>query len=290
MTEFWIPAALLLAAAAAFVLVPLLRPHAAAGQPDRTAQNVELYQDRLRELDTQHRAGALTAAQLATARAETARELLADAGHESRHPAGQRQSLGIGLAAALLVPLLGMGLYLHWGSLDQVTQARRDAGHPAQSLEQLTARLEASLAAAPDSAEAWFFLGRTYLAQDRAAEAVRAFERAATLAGRPPELLGQWAQALYAAGGQQWTPQLQALTDEALAGDPEEAASLTLAGMAAFEAGRYAEAAAYWQRLAAALPPGDSTQPIIAEGIARARARIPASDGADAPAVPPTAP
>jgi len=279
MIEFWVPAAMLLAAAAAFVLVPLLRSPTTPRDVDRTAQNVGLYQDRLHELRAQHQAGTLTTAQWSAARAEAARELLADTGNDSGRPAGSRRHLGMAWAVALLVPLLGTGLYLHWGSLDQVLQARQYAGHPEQSLAHMTARLEASVAAVPDSAEAWFFLGRTYLAQDRAADAARAFERAANLAGRPPELLGQWAQALYAAGNQQWTPQLQALTDEALAGDPAETASLTLAGMAAFEAGHYAEAAAYWERLAAALPADDSTQPIIAEGIARARARIAAAGG-----------
>jgi hypothetical protein len=60
------------------------------------------------------------------------------------------------------------------------------------------------------------------------------------LGGGPSELLGHWAQALYFAGDRQWTPQLQALTDEALASNPQEAASLKLVGMAAFQAGRYA--------------------------------------------------
>src|SRR3546814_16658085 len=98
----------------------------------------------------------------------------------------------------------------------------------------MTARLEAALAAAPDSPEAWFFLGRTYLAQSRSADAAQAFERAATLAGRPPELLGQWAQALYFAGGQQWPPHLQALTHEARAGDPAATPTPNLPGQAAF--------------------------------------------------------
>lgn len=220
----------------------------------------------------------LTATQFAAGRTEAARELLADTRHQPDRPTSHPRSHIVALMAALMVPVLGIALYLHWGSLDQVIEARQYAGHTEQSIEQMTARLETSLAAAPDSAEAWFFLGRTYLAQDRHADAVQAFERAATLAGRPPELLGHWAQALYFAGGQQWSPHLQALTDEALASDPEETASLTLAGMAAFEAGHYAEAAAYWERLAATLPNDDPTLSTIAEGIARARARISAPD------------
>jgi cytochrome c-type biogenesis protein CcmH/NrfG len=88
--------------------------------------------------------------------------------------------------------------------------------------------------AQPDSAEALYFLGRTYMAEQRPADAAKAFERAVSLAGRQPELLGQWAQALYFAADKQWSPQLQALTDEALEGRPE-VTSLGLRGIAAFE-------------------------------------------------------
>lgn len=49
------------------------------------------------------------------------------------------------------------------------------------------------------------------------------------MAGRPPELLGHRAQALYFAGGQQWMTRPQALTDEVPASDPQEAARLMLA-------------------------------------------------------------
>ncbi|MBV7483590.1 c-type cytochrome biogenesis protein CcmI [Bordetella sp. BOR01] len=272
MIEFWLPAALLLAAALAFVLVPLLRARDPAIDADRTALNVTLYHERLDDLRTQHERGTLTPAQLEAARAEAARTLLADTDGSRGDPTRGKPGTAIALAAALLVPLAGTAVYLHWGALGQVVQARNYAGHTDQTIEQMTARLEAALAAAPDSSEAWFFLGRTYLAQGRAADAAQAFERAATLAGRPPELLGHWIQALYFAGNQQWTPQLQALTDEALAGDPKEMTSLTLAGMAAFESGRYAEAVAYWERLAAALPQDDPTRDTVAQGIARARA------------------
>ncbi len=39
------------------------------------------------------------------------------------------------------------------------------------------------------------------MTQERGADAARAFERAAELSGRQPEVLGQWAQALYFSGG-----------------------------------------------------------------------------------------
>lgn len=75
------------------------------------------------------------------------------------------------------------------------------------------------------------------------------------LAGRQPELLGQWAQAQYFADNKQWSPKVQALTDEALKLDPKEVTSLGLLGIAAFEGQRYQDAIDYWSRLLAQLPP-----------------------------------
>jgi cytochrome c-type biogenesis protein CcmH len=270
MTVFWLYAGLLFAAALAFILVPQLRLPRRRIDANRTRQNVGLYRERLREFETQHDVGTLDAVQLEAARVEAARELLDDA-QGPEHPAGARLGRAVPLVAALATPLLALVLYLHWGALDQLMLARQDAGHAAQSIEKVTPRLEALLAATPDSSEGWSLLGRAYMAQERMADAARAFERAATLAGRPAELLGHWAEALYFAGARQWTPQLQALTDEALASNPQEATSLKLAGMATFQAGRYAEAAAYWERLAVTLPEGDPGRAAIANDIARAR-------------------
>jgi cytochrome c-type biogenesis protein CcmH len=273
MIEFWLSAGLLLLAALAFLLIPLLRGRNAQAEEDRTALNVTLYQERVQELEGEHQAGILSTAQLQAGRDDAARELLTDtAGAEV---GGKVGVLGrkVPLTAALLMPLLGYGLYLHWGAIDDVERARTFAEQP-QSIEEMTARLEASVQDNPESAEGWYFLGRTYMAQERAGEAAKAFERAVGIAGREPELLGQWAQALYFAGSKQWTEQLQALTDEALKADPAEATSLGLLGIAAYESERFAEAIGFWERLVAVLPEQDPSRQAIQGGIARAREQL----------------
>ncbi|MBV7562409.1 c-type cytochrome biogenesis protein CcmI [Pseudomonas sp. sia0905] len=269
MIEFWLSAGLLCLVAVSFLLIPLLRGRKVQAEEDRTALNVTLYQERLRELEQQHQAGTLDAAQWQAARDEAARELLADTdGSEARQ--ARRLGRAVPLVAVVLVPVLAVLLYLQWGAIDKVEQARTFAGEP-HSIEEMTARLEQAVQNNPESAEGWYFLGRSYMAQQRAADAARAFEQAVKVAGREPELLGQWAQALYFAGDKQWTAQLQALTDEALKADPQEVTSLGLLGIAAYEEQRFADAIGYWQRLVAVLPEGDPSRQAIAGGIERAR-------------------
>ncbi|TDV34947.1 cytochrome c-type biogenesis protein CcmH [Pseudomonas helmanticensis] len=277
MIDFWLAAGLLLLVALSFLLIPVLRERRAQREEDRTALNVALYQERVAELQSQQAEGVLDAAQMDSGRAEAARELLADTEGVAA-PRVSRLGKPLPLLAAVLVPVLGLGLYMHFGAADKVELTREFAQAP-QSMEEMTQRLERAVAAQPDSAEGLYFLGRTYMAQERPADAAKMFERAANLAGRQPELLGQWAQAQYFADGKKWSAKIQALTDEALKADPKEVTSLGLLGIAAFEGERYQEAIDYWNRLLAQLPPEDNSRAALQGGIKRAAERLEASGG-----------
>ena len=277
MIEFWLAAGLLLLIALGFLLVPVLRGRRLQAEEDRTALNVALYEERVAELQGQQAQGTLSQAQLDSAQAEAARELLADTEGAAPLRSGRLGKSGPALIA-LLVPVLGMGLYLHFGASDKV-ELTRELAQPPKSVEEMTQRLERVVAAQPDSSEALFFLGRAYMSQNRPAEAARIFARTAQVAGRAPQLLGQWAQALYFAGGKQWSPEIQALTDEALKGDPNEVTSLGLLGIAAFEGKQYQQAIDYWTRLQAQLPAGDGSRAPLQGGIDQAKARLLASGG-----------
>jgi len=147
MIDFWLAAGLLLLIALSFLLIPVLRGRRAQREEDRTALNVALYQERLAELQQQLEEGVLNAGQLEAGRAEAARELLADT--EGVAPA-RVSSLGkaLPLLAAIMVPVLGLGLYLHYGSSDKV-ELTREFSQPPQSLEEMVARLERAAAARP---------------------------------------------------------------------------------------------------------------------------------------------
>ncbi|MBA1200884.1 c-type cytochrome biogenesis protein CcmI [Pseudomonas capeferrum] len=277
MIDLWLGAGLMLLMALGFLLVPVLRGRRQQMEEDRTALNVALYQERVGELTAQQQAGALDAEQLAKGRDEAARELLADT-ESVEAPRPETLGKALPLLAAVLVPILGLGLYLHFGAADKVELTREFAEAP-KNLQDLTHRLEQVVQAQPESAEGLYFLGRAYMSEQRPQDAAKAFERAAALSGREPALLGQWAQALYFANDKRWNPQVQALTDEALQADPKEVTSLGLLGIAAFEGERYQEAIDYWTRLLAQLPEGDASRAALQGGIDRAAQRLDATAG-----------
>lgn len=272
MTQFWIYAALLLLAALMLLLWPVLRGRKDQAEEDRTALNIALYEEHIAELEAQHANGALSADQLKEGRLEADRELLDDT--DVGRP---KQSVNLGnalpLIAALLVPIAGLGLYLHWGASEKVELTLSLAEQP-KTVEEMINRLEDTVRLQPESVDAWYFLGRTYMSEQRPKEAAHAYEKTIELVGRQPDLLGQWAQALYFANGNKWSAELQSLLDEALSQDPNEATSLGLLGIAAFEDKRFQDAIDAWTQLSKALDPQDPSYQAIQTGIERARSSL----------------
>lgn len=271
MIDLWLLCALLLLVALGFLLIPLLRARRQQTEEDRTGLNVALYQERLAELQGQTDAGILTAEQFEAGRAEAARELLEDTQGTGQERVS-RIGRGLPITLALLLPLLGLGLYLHWGASDKLALTR-ELQQPPRDLPDMIQRLERSVSAQPDASESWYFLARAYMAQERYQEASDAFASAIKSAGREPALLGLQAQAQFFANGKRWDAALQKLVDEALAADPQEPTTLGLIGIAAFEQGDYRAAVDYWQRLLAVLPPQDPTRDAIKSGIQTATER-----------------
>lgn len=185
----------------------------------------------------------------------------------------QREAQPLLLLVSLLVPLIGLGLYLHFGARDNVQLAWELSQGP-RSMDEMTHLLERAVAAQPDAVESLYFLGRTYMAQARPAEAAKVFERTTALAGRRPELLGLWAQARYFADGKKWSKTAQDLTDDALKADPTEVTSLGLLGIESFETRRYQEAIEYWNRLLEQLPSDDKSRSALLDGIELAKSRL----------------
>ncbi len=269
MTQFWIYSVLLLIVALLLLLVPVLRVRKDQAEEDRTALNIALYEEHIAELEAQHASGALSAEQLLEGRMEADRELLDDT--DVGRP---KQSANLGstlpLIAALLVPIAGLGLYFYWGASDKVALTISLKEQP-KTAEEMISRLEDTVRLQPQSVDAWYFLARTYMSEQRTKEAADAYERTVDLVGRQPDLLGQWAQALYFANGSQWSAELQDLVDEALRQDPNEATSLGLVGIAAFESQRYQDAINAWGQLLKGIDPQDPSYEAIQMGIERAR-------------------
>ncbi|WP_432697766.1 c-type cytochrome biogenesis protein CcmI [Marinobacterium sp. YM272] len=273
MIALWSGIALLTLIAVAAIFWPLLAARREADRQavqaddqavDRQHQNIEIYRERLAELESEREAGTLDAGNFEVLKLELERNLLIDAEEQAprlKHPRPGAAQFTTVVLLALLVPVIAFGLYNNLGRSADLALALNPPTMP--TLEEAVAQLEQELEANPDNAEGWYLLATTYVNQGRFAEGLEAFQRvAAILPEDAPQyagVQGQIAQALYFQSGGSMTAQVKAQIDKTLALDPDDMAALGLLGIDAYETGDYRAAIEYWSQ-AKANARGDAVQ------------------------------
>jgi cytochrome c-type biogenesis protein CcmH len=115
-------------------------------------------------------------------------------------------------------------------------------------------------------------------------EGAKAYEHLASIAPRDAQVLADYADALGMAQGRKLEGKPYALVKSALEIDPTHRKSLALAGTAAMETKDFPASIGYWQRLAAALPPGSEDEAQVRAIMEEVRMRA-SSAGQQLPAV-----
>ena len=276
MLLFWILATLVILAALALVVPPLMRD-TAPGRDVADDANIALYRERLTELDRERDRGEIDAQRYAALRQDLERGLLADvAGHDVPRAVVHPPSCRMAMAIAVVVPVCGLGLYGWLGSPHGI-EPRPTSASPAAcaetapSVEAMVASLAARLDEDPANAEGWLLLARSEVVLERFEAAVAAFERAHGLLGDDPSLLADWAEAEAAVAGNRFPQSALDRLDRALELDPAHEKALWLGGFAAAQNRRTDIAVARWERLLARQPPGSREASIVAEMLARVR-------------------
>jgi cytochrome c-type biogenesis protein CcmH len=270
--RFFLLAALMTVAALALVVVPLLRRRGTTAGPDMRA---------LRALDQAHAAGVISAEEYAAKRAALP-EVATAAG------APNRPAFVTVLLVALLLPLSAIVLYRTIGTPEALDPAALTVAAPGGehgiSMDQAVAGLVAKLEQNPDDATGWALLGRAYQAMQRFAESRDALERARRLQPDDRDLQVEYAQALALASPEQRIDgESRRLLDEVVAADPNHQRALWLIGISEYQAQRYAEAIAIWERVLPQLPAGSNVARSIQDRIAEARrlGNLPAPPGGE---------
>ena len=274
MTLFWIIGGLLVAVALLFIVPPLLRREA-AGRLSRSAVNIAVHRDQLRELDADLRAGTLSAEHYEKARRELEARLLEDVGGTEGTAGlpqwGRRAALVLGLA----VPLAAVGLYFVVGNPQALApQAATDAAHnlDAQKIQVLVERLAERLKNNPDEVQGWVMLARSYAVLGRFDEAAAAYAHAAARLPGDAQVLADYADALAMAQGRRLQGEPEKIIARALQADPDNVKALALAGTVAFEKQDYASAVAHWERILRLVPQDSDLAQSVRASVAEAQA------------------
>jgi cytochrome c-type biogenesis protein CcmH len=170
MTVFLIGAALMLAAALAFLLPPLLRKEQAVDHVQRDQLNLAVLRDQLRELEADREAGLIEQGAYESARHElerrVAEEVLPQEAVANATGSGKRWVAG---AVGVAVPIIAISTYMLIGSPEamdpaqqQVAAAHQQNSHEVtqEQIEGMVASLAARLKNEPDNIEGWHMLAR----------------------------------------------------------------------------------------------------------------------------------
>lgn len=280
MLTFWIVSALLIVAALAFVLVPLLRPRARSGPTVREA-NLAVLRGQRQEIESDVTMGLLPTDARETALAElTARaeEDLAAPGEAPAAPAGRPWALAAFFA--VLVPVASIALY-QWvgtpGATDPKAMAAATATPGDHQIEEMVAALEQKMKERPDDVQGWSLLARSYAATGKPEKALAAYARLAKLAPDDASALADYADALAMSRGRDLSGEPFELVMRALKADPRHPKALALAGTVTLNRGDFAASLAYWERLHMVVPPGSEDATQVANVIEEVRDRAAAA-------------
>lgn len=324
----WVSIALLTLVVTAAVVWPLFSRKPIAVADDDLDRRVGVFRDRRDEIGRERDAGRLTEAEAEQALADLLRQMAEElppdaiagaapgSGAASATPASSgggpsvqkgaqaarsRAPLAAGLALAVLLPLVAIGVYRTVGSpeiaLAQLEGRSEDlAGSPQAQFDALVAEIEARLRANPDDGEAWAVLAEAYKMIGNHGAAIEAFGKATGLLPPNARLLADYAESTALAAGGDFSGRPTELLEQALAADPNDPKAIALMGAARYRAGDLPQARRYLAQLLGTLPPGSQDAAQIGEVVARidaelaARGQTPAPDAASGDkAAPPAA-
>jgi len=288
------------AALTASVLYVLLRPlmTGSAEEGSRAAFDATVYRDQLEEVERDRERGLIDDVDAEAARLEIARRLLAADAEErgGASAAAKHPERLVALGLAVMLPLLALGLYLHYGSPrlpDQPLLARLEDPSHSQDLQVLVEKVEARLREHPEEGEGWEVIAPVYMSWRRYADAAEAFRQTIRLLGESPKRLAGYGQALVLANNGVVTEDARKALERALVLDPKLIEPRLLLTIAKEQDGQFAAAAEGWRGMLANAPQDAPWRKLVEERLAQDEARLggkpvpgaPVTSGPQAPAM-----
>ena len=256
----WLIFLVMVIVAVGLLALPLLR--SGRDGAARVDYDVTLYRRQLDEVERDLARGVISPADVAAARAEIGRRLLAAAERRERQaPTSPLTRRMVAVVLAALVPLAALALYVNLGAPmvpDQPFAARQ--GQPGGASAELAA-LEARIAelgnkvkADPHDIESWSELGHLYAAHERYRDAADALGKAYELSGKAPARAVDFAEALVLADRGVVGAEAKQLFGAALTAEPRNPRAHFYLGLAKVQTGDPRGGLKEWLELAVDSP------------------------------------
>ncbi len=288
--EFWQGFLGLSGLAAVFLLWPTFfsqhRLRSYFGDDERGEANTVVFRDHLKDLEETHSRGEIEVVEFQTLKIDLEKTLVSENAEfrsESELPivASFRSRLPV-IALSVLLPLIALVIYFQIGAYSdwniylqsQQLMLEQDPEPEQKKRVQLIENLQSRLESKPDNAQNWYLLAVTATQNGDYEESVRAYRTVLNLQPNSPRIMAELAQALFLRAGNTITPEIREFARQALEQDANMPTALGLAGIDAFQSGRYEEAIRYWQKAVTLLDPRSSGSQVFSNGIASAKAAL----------------
>jgi cytochrome c-type biogenesis protein CcmH len=269
----WFLFALMTAAAVLAVLWPLR----GGRTPPAAGNDVVVYRDQLEEIERDHTAGLIGAAEAEAARVEVSRRLLAaadtaEAAGKSPPAGGLLRRRATALAALIVLPLGAGLLYVALGSPElpgQPLAERNDRSVQNRSITSLVAQVEAHLERNPEDGRGWEVVAPVYMRLGRYDDAVKARRNALRILGANAEREADYGEALVGEANGIVTAEARAAFERAMKHETDHVRARFYVGLAAEQDGKPEQAAKIFRELLARAPAGASWVPFVRAALAR---------------------
>ncbi len=239
-------------------------------------RNIEIFKERLSELQAELAQGTLDSASFGQLKLELEKSLLNDVAIDLRPVAKPTPITAkhwfIGTLMTLAVAVCSIGLYLALGRHDdyvarlarqaqgtlkpldegQDRQVASNANPKAPDLMKAIDSLKTKLKADPKNVKLWFLLANSYAVTNQYQNAADTFLAMEKIVSKDsPEyatVKGSYAQSLYLLHNEKMTDGVEIAIAEALKVDPKEPSALTLKGVESYEQEAYKQAIGYWEQ------------------------------------------
>lgn len=249
---FWLVLAILTAAVALTVLVPLARSHKVHPE-ERNDEAV--FRAQLEEIQKDLERGVIAPDMAEAAKIEVSRRLLAaHKEHQGDHQSAPSRTRlrSVQLTAVVLVPLAALSLYLQFGSPEIPDQPRAmRLAEPAgeADLEVLIARTEDHLKENPTDGQGWAVIAPVYMRTGQFDKARRAFANALNQFPENLELMAGWAEATIFENDGKVTEEAEKVLRRVNLAKPEMLQPYYYLAMALGQKGQINEALGAWNTL-----------------------------------------
>ena len=294
---FWGSLLLMLLVAIVILVYPLLRTYRQQSIAYRQS-NLELYEDKLKELEIDLGEGRIDDERYQIARQEIDRELLQDVSAESMDTASQHNTdrlvrhRGLSVAIAVFLPMASLLIYLQLGmhaAGEGNVQIAQAEAHPElqqqngmqPSIAEMVQALAERVNTNGGTLEEWSMLGRAYKHLGEYAKSASAFGEAVALSPSAQLMLEQ-AEAMAMLHNRRFTPASRTLVLKALSLEPDNVNALWFAGVAEFQAENYRQSIDYLSRLTDVAQADAEVRKSIMLYITQAREKL-AAAGEDVP-------